>query len=312
MFPDISGKGVFIWHPSQICKGDPERIADEAERAGVVHACVKIMDGIWNYAKKGENPIATVKALRRRGIRVSGWGGIYCKWYPKLEAQTVADAIDYFEPEFFLIDAEDGAKYQFNGARAFTNEFSRLKPMFPMGMCSYWYPPYHQELPWKEFRTICHFDAPQVYWRGWDPVGKLQKSKKVYAAMTPRLPYLFAGGDLYFENNVKPTPTQVTMFLEACRDDPEIKGVLMWAMDQNETTPELWKAFSDFEWNVEKAIFKSEMHGFFQDATKEYDAQEDVYYAMYTGHKSAGTLPDPTDRDHEDLAVVAGVRKILS
>lgn len=55
-------------------------------------------------------------------------------------------------------------------------------------------------------------------------------------------------GDLYVSAGVKPTPEQVTAFLNAADSDPFIHGVLMWAADDTQTTPDLWQAFSHYQW----------------------------------------------------------------
>lgn len=312
MFPDIAGKGVFIWNPRNIFGGDPVKIADELERSKTTHVCVKICDGVMNFAGGKRDPMDAILEIRKRGIRVGGWGYTYIKYDPRKEAQVAVDAINHYKPEYYLIDAEADAKNQYNKAVVYANEFARLLPAFPRGMCSFWYPPYHPEFPWKPLRTICHFDAPQVYWRGYNPVGKLAMSKKAYSNLTPKLPYLLAGGDLYLEHGIKPTPAQVVMFMEACRDDPEIRGVLMWAMDQNETTPELWETYVKFEWDTEKALLKNGMAKFLESTKSHLNENIDRYLAEYQEHKSAGTLPSLTDRDREDAAIVAGMRKILT
>jgi hypothetical protein len=89
-----------------------------------------------------------------------------------------------------------------------------------------------------------------VYWRGVDPVGKLSQSQQEYANIPKarQVPMPVVAGDMYVRLGVKPTPEQVTQFLAAADSDPFIKGVFMWAADDSQTTPELWQAFSNYQW----------------------------------------------------------------
>ena len=161
---------------------------------------------------------------------------------------AAAEACSLYEPDFYLVDAEAHAKNQFAAAKVFAPLLRKSLPAIPIGMCSYWKPSYHRELPWDTLRAECDFDAPQVYWRGSLPVGKLQTSMKEYKLFNRKLPFSIAGGDMYYEYGIKPTSGQVTDFLAAAEKEPEIKGVLMWSMDQMSKAPELWKAFSDYKW----------------------------------------------------------------
>jgi hypothetical protein len=69
-----------------------------------------------------------------------------------------------------------------------------------------------------------------------------------------RLPYKVVAGDMYTDQGIKPTPEQVTEFLAACRDDPEIQFTLMWSMDQKVKVPELWEAYSRFSWHEDGEV----------------------------------------------------------
>ena len=79
--------------------------------------------------------------------------------------------------------------------------------------------------------------------------GKLRQSKKEYGQETAIYLFCWPAGDMYIDRNLKPTPDQVTAFLKA-HDDPEIEGVVMWSMDQKFKVPELWDAYSRFDWNT--------------------------------------------------------------
>ena len=82
------------------------------------------------------------------------------------------------------------------------------------------------------------------------PVEKLADSKKEYAKLTPKLPFSLPAGDMYTDRNLKPTPVEVLLFLDACNTDPEIDGAVMWSMDQKNKVPELWDAYSRYDWDT--------------------------------------------------------------
>ena len=100
-----------------------------------------------------------------------------------------------------------------------------------------------------QYRAYCDFDAPQVYWRGVSPVSKLNMSVQEYASISPKLPYGLAGGDMYLEHDIKPTPDQINVFLLACDIHATLQGTVMWVYDYKHRVPELWSAFCDYKWD---------------------------------------------------------------
>ena len=238
------GKGVYVWMQEHILGGDVAEIVQMMVAAHVDFVVIKIHDG--KDVRTDLLPLIT--ALRAAGIVVGGWGYVYLKWSPLAEANAAVAAIQRYQPDFYLLDAEAYAKLQFVGAKIFRDRLRSLLPDFPVGLNSYWLPSLHPELPWYTLRVGCNFDCPQVYWRNRDPVGKLFASKAYFAKMTPKLPFPMVAGDMYYEYGVKPTPQEVWDFLQAAEDDPEIKSVVMWSADQAHIVPELWATFAAFEW----------------------------------------------------------------
>ena len=236
-----TGKGIYIWQAGRI--GGPSAVAEALVRSRTDFVAIKIHNGalVW------ENLEPHIDEIRRRGIAVGAWGYVYLRFNPLAEARAALEAIRRYQPDFYLIDAEAEAKLQYVPARLFATAL-RSGTNIPLGLNSYWYPPYHPSLPWKELRSVCDFDAPQVYWRGARPVAKLCQSKEEYARLKPRLPFAMPAGDLYIDRNIKPTPQQVLEYLAACRRDSEIQSALMWSMDQKDKVPELWSAYAGFDW----------------------------------------------------------------
>ena len=240
------GKGVYVWQPGTIAGGNPEAIAARFEMAGVQTAAVKICDGF--KVLTGYEPL--VRALRNHRIRVGAWGYSYLNRAPIQEAHVVADACHRYQPDFYLIDVEAEVEGNYGGAAMFMSELRPATAGLPLGLNTFWNVHLHSDFPWSPFMKGVDFLCPQVYWRGVDPVGKLITSQQSYSEVpnSPHVPMPVVAGEMYVELGVKPTPEQVTEFLSAADADPFIHGALMWAADDTQTTPELWQAFSLYQW----------------------------------------------------------------
>jgi hypothetical protein len=240
------GKGVYIWQPGTIEQGNPESIAARLQMAGVQTAALKICDGF--RVLSGYEPL--VQTLRNHNIRVGAWGYSYLTRAPFQEAYAVAEACHQYSPDFYLIDVEAEVEGNHGGARMFMNELRPAVAGLPLGLCSFWSVRLHPDFPWADFMSKVDFVCPQVYWRGVDPVGKLIASQQGYAQApnAPEVPMPVVAGDLFLSEGVKPTPEQVLQFLNAADSDPFIQGVLMWAADDTQTAPDLWQAFSAYQW----------------------------------------------------------------
>ncbi|MBI4616486.1 MAG: hypothetical protein HY720_22945 [Planctomycetes bacterium] len=246
----LSGKWTYLWRLEQIYNGDVDRTVQELRAAKVAGVAVKIHNG--TYAGDWDTPAMArfLELCNKAGIRIAFWGYIYLRYDPAGEARLAGKMVRKYAPlvDFYLIDAEAEAKNEHGNAKIFAAELAKeVGPLCPIGLASYRYPSLHRELPWKELRAICQFDSPQVYYRNGDPIANLTRSKAEFQAMQPRLPY-FPAGDMYLEHGTKPTPEAVTRYLQACKDDPDIHGTLMWVADHMQRVPELWRAFAEFDW----------------------------------------------------------------
>jgi hypothetical protein len=239
------GKGCYAWTPSNILGGNVRSQVAALVAAKVDHVAVKIHNGTYVLPDLERY----IFAYQSAGIKVGVWGYSYLKWAPLSEAKAAALAFNrYRDLAYYLIDAESHSYFQFAGARIFAEALRRYLPNTPIGLNSWWKPSFHPSFPFAQLRAKADFDCPQVYWRGFDPIGKLKESRRQYSTMVPRLPYSMVAGDMYFEHKVKPTPGQVLEFLTVCDRDPEIEGVVMWSFDQINTTPDLWSAFASYYW----------------------------------------------------------------
>lgn len=240
------GKGVYIWQPGTIEDGDPERIAARLKMAGVQCATIKICDGF--KVLPGLEPL--FQTLRNHGILTAAWGYSYLNRAPFKEADVVAQACHLYQPDFYLIDVETEVEGNTGGAKMFMNELRPAVAGLPLGLNTFWNAREHPDFPWAAFLDAVDFVCPQVYWRGVNPVGKLSESQASYENLpgAPDRPMPMVAGDLLVSRGVKPTAQQVTEFLAAADSDPFIHGVLMWAADDTQTTPDLWQAFSKYQW----------------------------------------------------------------
>jgi hypothetical protein len=241
-----TGKGVYIWRADLIEGGDPGRILARLQMAGVQSVALKLCDG--RNIQDGLEKL--IQVLRDNKIRVVGWGYSYLDKVPREEAQAAANACKRYVPDFYLVDVEKEVERNYAGAHAFVDVLRPALPNMALGLNSFWSPPSHPGFPWAVFLNAVDFVCPQVYWRGVDPVGKLSQSQQEYANIPQarQVPMPVVAGDMYVRLGVKPTPEQVTQFLAAADGDPFIKGVFMWAADDAQTTPELWQAFSHYQW----------------------------------------------------------------
>jgi hypothetical protein len=195
--------------------------------------------------------IVLANALRAAGIIVGAWAYVYLKWIPDTEAEAVILGVKQLGAEYLLHDIEDRAAFfQWTNGSRYMGRIRAKLPTMPMAMNSYWAMSKHPEIPWSSIRNQSDFDAPQIYSRGTDPVVKYNASKIEYANKKPRLPFALPAGDMYFENGVKPKSGDITRFMQRAKADPEAKGVIMWAADQRETTPDLWEEFAAFNWET--------------------------------------------------------------
>ncbi|MGA7193770.1 MAG: SH3 domain-containing protein [Anaerolineales bacterium] len=246
------GKGVYIWQPAAIESGNPYEILSRLQMAGVQSVALKICDG---FTVLGGLELL-IQVLRQNNIIVAGWGYSYLTKAPQQEAQVVASACKRYNPDFYLIDVEAEVENNYTGAELFMNVLRPALAGLPLGLNTFWDPSEHPLFPWATFLSNVDFACPQVYWRGVDPIGKLKQSQQGYASIpnAPQVPMPIVAGDMYIDNGVEPTPDQIAQFLSTVNTDPTLHGVFMWAADDTQTTPELWQAFSQYQWNGGAAI----------------------------------------------------------
>ncbi len=251
----IQGKWAYVWHVSNIFSGNVQKIVTTMQDTGMAGIALKVCNGTYAWSDSKFQLDDMVMALDEANLGLILWGYQYLKYSPGREAKTAIGQIDKYKNTAlaYLIDAEYEAKSATNAqARAFMDPLRSYTNVIqlPIALNTYRYPSYHRELPWGELRKGTDFDCPQVYYRNGNPIYNVQRSRREYAAMSPRLPFLPAG-DMYREHGNQPYPGAVTEFLQYCKDDPKVGFSVMWAMDQIHTAPALWKEFADFDWPMD-------------------------------------------------------------
>lgn len=249
----LQGKGMLIWKVKECEKGDPNAIASLAQAAGLEHVVIKIADGIspYNYDKTTQTDYipATVVALRAKGIKVLGWHYVYGA-NPAGEAKIAISQTLKYNMEGYVIDAEGEYKQagRATAARRFMADLRAALPNLPMYLCSYRYPSYHQELPWKEFLDKCDYNMPQVYWeQAHNPDPQLRKSVREFQALSPARPIL-ATGPAYGNNGWSPTPADLIQFMDTARA-LNIPAVNFFSWDHSRKYfPALWDTIASYPW----------------------------------------------------------------
>lgn len=245
------GKGMFIWQLKNCAGGDPAKIVAEAQRMGFKWLAVKGHDGKFPF--NGDlKPLAT--ALRQAGINMWAWGYTYGREAPN-EALMAAQRTTELGCAGYIIDAE--GEYEKPGMAAAASAFAQMLrdklPTLPIGLCSYRYPRWHLEFPWREFLAVCDFHAPQLYWLGATAPGAPNKQLVDSLAQLRALkdvPVVPAGvacrmkvGDKWWEPSVE----QLNNFHVGVLAD-HLPGETWWSWEHAEENPQWWAAIAAHQW----------------------------------------------------------------
>ena len=254
----LEGKGFFIWKVPNCEAGNATAIANAAASAGLSHVLIKIADGSYasNYSSttKTDYIPPVVQVLRKNGIQVWGWHYVYGN-DPLGEAKIAISRCQSLSLDGYVIDAE--GEYKVAGkqvaAARFMTELRKGLPNLPIALCSYRYPTYHPQLPWKTFLEKCDLNMPQMYWeQAHNPAAQLRRCVKEFQAMTPYRPIMPVGA-AYSSGGWAPTVADVNEFLATVK---ELKlpatSFFSWDYARSNLKP-LWSAIAAFSWPVASA-----------------------------------------------------------
>jgi hypothetical protein len=251
----LQGKGFMIWQIPNCEGGDPVAIANVAASAGLTHVLIKIADGNYAYNFDRTKNIDLVppvaQALRANGIKVWGWHYVYGN-DPLGEAHIAIQRVQKLALDGYVIDAEGEYKEAGKDVAAthFMAELRASLPSTPVALCSFRYPSYHPQLPWKQFLDKCDYNMPQVYWMQAHNAGaQLTRSVNEFKAMTPFRP-IIPTGPACSEAGWQPTAGEVLEFLNTARS-LNLSASNFFAWDDARRNPNLksvWDTIASFPW----------------------------------------------------------------
>ena len=250
----LQGKGFFIWKIPNVENGDPTAIASLAGAGNYSHVLVKIADGSGPFNIDNARGIdlvpPVVQALRRRGIQAWGWHYVYGN-DPTGEANRAIQRLTQLNLDGYVIDAEGEYKQpgKAAAARKFMGLLRQAFPSLPVALCSYRFPSYHPQLPWRDFLELCDYNMPQVYWQNsHNPGDQLTRSVTEFRAMTPYRP-IIAAGSAYKSGAWSATPADIQSFLRTAQD-LNLSAANFWEWSNCRSyLPEVWQAVQEYPWS---------------------------------------------------------------
>jgi len=248
----ISGKGFFIWKIQYCEGGDTGAIVDLAREANLSYVLLKIADGTYSYNvdSSGRDYVTPlVQSLHAAGLQVLGWHYVYGD-DPLGEANKAIQRIQQTQVDGYVIDAE--REYKDPGknraAISYMNRLRSVLPQFPIALCSYRFPYYHPQLPWREFLEKCDYNMPQMYWQGaHNPADQLRRSLSEFQRLTPYRP-MIPVGSAYSTLSWAATPDDVVQFMQAAQS-LNLTSANFWEWTHcRKYLPDVWNATRDYPW----------------------------------------------------------------
>lgn len=249
----LQGKGYFIWKISSCERGDVNAIADLAQRAGYTHVLIKIADGNYSYNLSSSNvdlvpPL--VRALHARGIQAYGWHYVYGD-DPVGEANIAIQRVRQTNVDGYVIDAEKEYKVpgKDRAAAAFMSRLRLNLTSMPVALCSYRFPSYHPQLPWRAFLEKCDYNMPQVYWQSsHNPADQITRTVNEFQNITPLRP-IIPVGSAYKAGSWAATPADVVSFMQTSQA-LNLTAVNFWEWGHTrQYLPDVWTAIRDYPWS---------------------------------------------------------------
>ncbi|MCS7248383.1 MAG: nuclear transport factor 2 family protein [Anaerolineales bacterium] len=248
---NLQGKGYFIWKIWTCEGGDVNAIAGLAQKANLTYVLVKVADGTqsYNFINNVDLVPPLVDALRQKGILVWGWHYLYGN-EPVSEADRAIQRIGQLDLDGYALDVEREFKQpgKDTAARTFMRRLRSAYPSLPIALCSYRYPSYHPQVPWREFLEQCDYNMPQVYWeRAHNPADQLRRSVMEFQALSPFRPVLPVGS-AYRSGDWAPSPSEVLDFLLTAQA-LGLSAVSFWEWSNTRKhLPQVWQMVHDYPW----------------------------------------------------------------
>jgi hypothetical protein len=249
----LTGKGFMIWKIKDCENGNADQIADMARRSGLSQVLIKVADGPYAYnydlTTKVDRVPPVADALHKRGIQVWGWQYIYGN-NPSGEAKIAISQVNKYHLDGFVIDAEGEFKVagKDTAAKTYISQLRSGLPNTPLALCSYRWPYYHPQFPWKVFLDKCDLNMPQVYWiSSHNPAAQLQRSVNEFKAMSPYRPIIPVGPTFSY-SGWTPTEADHNEFYQAVKDlNLQAFNYFSWDWCRK-NMPNLWNLIAAFSW----------------------------------------------------------------
>lgn len=248
----LRGKGFFIWKVQYCENGNSAAIVNLAKRANLSHVLIKVADGNYSYNLTSNGvdlAVPLVQALRAAGIQVYGWHYIYGD-DPIGEANKAIQRIQQGALDGYVLDVEgeykDAGKER--AAATFMNRLRSAYPRLPIALCSYRFPSYHPQIPWKVFLEGCDLNMPQVYWQNsHNPADQLTRTINDYQRITPYRP-MVPVGSAYQAGSWAATADDVLQFMQTAQSF-NLNAANFWEWTHTrQYLPALWDAINNYSW----------------------------------------------------------------
>jgi hypothetical protein len=252
----LQGKGYFIWRIANTENGDVNAIANLAKAGNYSHILIKIADGTGSFNIDPERGIdlvpPLVQALRAKGIQPWGWHYLY-GIDPLGEANRAIQRLNQLQLDGYVIDVEGEFKQpgKDDAARKFMDRLRSALPRMPVALCSYRFPSFHPQIPWRIFLDGCDYNMPQVYWQNsHNPGEQLVRCVNEFQAMTPYRPIIPAGS-AYEAGTWAPTTSDIQEFLRTAQN-LNLSAANFWEWSNTRRNlPDIWETIRDYPWSTQ-------------------------------------------------------------
>jgi ketosteroid isomerase-like protein len=133
-------------------------------------------------------------------------------------------------------------------ARQYMTALRDALPTLPIALCSFRFPSYQPNFPWKAFLEKCDLNMPQVYWVEAHNAGsQLDRCIREFKAMTPFRPVIPTGIACY-EGSWYPTESDITQFLDTART-LNLAGANFWDWEESrKQLPKVFDVIAKYTW----------------------------------------------------------------
>ena len=170
---------------------------------------------------------------------------------PTFREQVEAGNVERISAQGETVEGEFKKPGKADAAKKFMDRLRSALPNLPVALCSYRFPSFHPQIPWKVFLEKCDYNMPQVYWQNsHNPGEQLTRCVREFEAMTPYRPIIPAGS-AYRSGTWEPTANEIQEFLRTAQS-LNLSAANFWEWSNTRRyLPEVWEAASEYPWSTE-------------------------------------------------------------